>query len=775
MSLIYRWQKNKTVDQKKEAQLSKETGLPLVVIQLLMQRGLNDEDTIDKFLNPSVQSFHDPYLLHDMAKAVDRITTAIENNEKMIIYGDYDADGMTSTTIMKEAIESIGGQVDIFIPNRFKNGYGPSMVKYKEFVAAGYKLLITVDNGVTGFDEIKYAMDNGMDVVVTDHHGIPEKIPEAVAVVHPQYPGKEYPCPYLSGAGVAFKVASALLEEIPTDMLDLAAIGTVADVVNLVDENRAIVTFGLQQIQQGMRPGINALCKAANVDLRTFDEQGIGFQIAPRLNALGRMSDATVGVELLSTLDENRAQILAKKIDDLNTERKSKSAAIYKEAIIEAHKQINVGKKVLVIAGKDWHRGVIGIVAGNILRDTNCPTIVLGIDEHGDAVGSGRSPENFDLYQAMLKSKDLFEKFGGHKQACGLTIKQDKISKLSDELNSLDEAKKLDINSKPEAEYDLELSLDDVDMDLYKQITQLAPFGQSNPVPIIKLINFNNCQMGYLGKKSHDHLKLNLLGSGKKIESLGFGFGSYYPSVNQDDISAIYGTLNLNHFAGRTKLQFILADMDCDPSFNNIELGSTYYIDQRSLKSLRQDQIDPNVAYLFFHQKHLDKFQQNYSSANGVLINNDLPNFDKMVLLDRPRNLDEFNDFVQQTDMNGKLGLALQSKHPQYYSLLPNADTMRGTLKYLLTHRGLKVDDLQTVASYLGLSNNQIKLIIKVFSELNFVKIDSGFLKSPTPLPNHPLSDSTTYQKFYNFEEVNRYLIQPNFDDLVKYINKLKR
>ena len=331
--------------------LEKELGISRILATLLAQQGIDSTEQAKKFFEPSMEEIHDPTLLHDMDKAVERIEQAVEKQEQITIYGDYDADGITSTSLMYETLLSIGANVNYYVPNRFTDGYGPNMDAYQRLIDNGTQLFITVDNGVSGKNVIDKVMEAGVDVVITDHHELPADLPNAVAIVHPRYPGSNYPFPDLSGVGVAFKVAWALTGEFPVEELDLVAIGEIADVVNVTDENHALISYGIQQLRQGMRPGLAALMKLADIKANNLTDQDIGFGIAPRLNALGRIADANDGVKLLTSLDENESQKLAKEVDQANKERQNLVAEIMKEAEKQANSSANQQERTLLIVG----------------------------------------------------------------------------------------------------------------------------------------------------------------------------------------------------------------------------------------------------------------------------------------------------------------------------------------------------------------------------------------------------------------------------------------
>lgn len=407
---MYNWQLPKKTEMPIEfLQQCEKLNLNKTLARLLWQRGIQSEEALAEFLQPQIERLHDPFQLFEMEKVVERIQGAVLNGERIMVYGDYDADGITSTTIMTEALELLGADVSFYLPNRFKDGYGPNLAVYKEMIASGIQLIITVDNGVSGHEAIDYANEQGVDVIVTDHHELSKTLPNAFGIIHPRHPKGNYPFGELAGVGVAFKVACALLEEVPAEFLDLVAIGTVADMVSLTDENRILVTYGLKALQQTERLGLQALLKISGVDETKLDEQSIGFALAPRLNAIGRLADPNKAVTLLKTFDQSEAESLAKELDSINKERKSLVETITKEALalIEPEDDIHI------VAKQGWHEGVLGIVAGRILKETGKPALVLTIKEDGIAKGSGRSTDSLNMFEMLDSLRDLFTSFGG--------------------------------------------------------------------------------------------------------------------------------------------------------------------------------------------------------------------------------------------------------------------------------------------------------------------------------------------------------------------------
>lgn len=473
------WKLSETEPSESFLQMIRELKLSPFVGKLLWQRGYHEEKDINRFLHPKEQELHDPYLIHDMDKAISRIQEAVISGEKILVYGDYDADGITSATVMKETLELLGAEVEVFLPNRFEHGYGPNQSVYQEKIEEGIQLIITVDNGVAGNDAVAYAQQAGVDVIITDHHELPENLPDAYAIVHPRHPAGHYPFPDLAGVGVAFKVASALLEEPPAEFLDLVAIGTIADLVSLTDENRILVSLGIDAIHHSERIGLQALFEESGVKMRDADETTIGFSIAPRLNAIGRMGDPRPAVSLLATFDEEEASVQAKKLNEINEERK----AIVEQITQEALAMVNKENHIHLLVNRGWHEGVLGIVAGKIMNETGKPTLVLTLKEDGSAKGSGRSIEALNLFEMLDQMRDLFTYFGGHHAAVGLTMPSENVTILQEKMNQYIVDHQIDLMRGPELRIDEVLLPNEVTVERIDELKLLAPFGTDNPLP----------------------------------------------------------------------------------------------------------------------------------------------------------------------------------------------------------------------------------------------------------------------------------------------------
>lgn len=560
----FRWEQLSAADQTAVALSSKLNLHPLVVAYLTQQQKLTQPEAIEQFLKPTGAQLHDAHQLHDIDKAIEAIEAAVMANKKITVYGDYDVDGQTSTAIMYEALQTLGADVDYYVPSRFKDGYGPNLDRYKQLIAAGTQMIITVDNGVAGKEAVEYAEAHDVPVVITDHHELPDELPKATAIVHPRLPKDKpsYPFGGLCGAGVAFKVATALLESVPEEMLDLVALGTIADVMPLIDENRVLVYFGLKQLEQTERIGLQALLKNAKVT-GAITDQTVGYTIAPRLNSLGRLADANMGVELLTEIgDEAHAKELAAKVEELNQHRKQLTDEIYAAASKQV--QAHPDHEINVVAGPNWHQGVVGIVAARIQEETKRPTVVFGINEETHkATGSGRSIPGFDLFAALSSAKDLYDEFGGHAQACGLTLPADNLPQLQTKLDQYAKDAELAKVPLPKILVWGTLQLSEVNQALYDQLQVLAPFGEANKQPYFEFSGLRVSEVKQLSDGKHLSLTLqDVTNPRHTIKALAWNDGKYYPAISANPAALQFvGALAINEFRGKKYLQIIIQDM----------------------------------------------------------------------------------------------------------------------------------------------------------------------------------------------------------------------
>lgn len=476
------------------AALAAEVRLPAAVAQVLIARGFGDRASVEKFLNPQIDDLHDPFLLRDMDRAVARIEAAIARGERIEIHGDYDVDGVTSTVIVKKALELIGAEAGWHIPHRLHDGYGMQAAAVEEAAARGVRLIISVDNGIRAGAAIARGVELGVETVVTDHHLPETDLPPAVAVVNPNRVDCSYPNPNLCGAGVAFKLTHALLSRagwtreklhrVLESFLKLVAIATIADIVPLTGENRIIVKHGLSGLDNVRNPGLSALLAAAGFQNRVPDAGEVAFRIAPAINASGRMDTAGHAVRMFLTKDADEAAAIAQELFALNQERQAAERAVVNEIFAHCTETpLSDADAAVVFWGEGWHRGVAGIVASRVVHRFHRPAIVLGV-ENGVAHGSGRSIEEFHLLDALESMRELFTRFGGHAHAAGLTLPAESLEIFRERLRAYAAARLTPDDLRPLVEIDATIRLTDLGDPLWFALGQMAPFGMDNRAPI---------------------------------------------------------------------------------------------------------------------------------------------------------------------------------------------------------------------------------------------------------------------------------------------------
>ena len=761
---LINWEKRKNPTQEEIKKFAQEKNVDPVVAELLLERNITETNEVETFLNSNVDELQDPFGLHDMDKALEIIDEAIESESKIAIYGDYDADGVTSTSIMKLTLQKLGNKPIFYIPDRFKDGYGPNMDRYKFLADQGIDLLITVDNGVSGKDEIKYLKDRGIKVIVTDHHDLPKELPEADAIVHPSIPGAEYVCPYLSGAGVAFKIADALLGDEALQLIDLAAIGTVADSVALKGENRVIVTEGLKQMKANHHVGLSALLKKCKVKLSDISEEDIGFKIAPRINALGRLENASSGVELLTTGDESFAKEIVDETEGINARRQE----LVIEAFNDAQSQIAAQKDngVLVLKGNNWHQGILGIVASRAMDQENKPVLATQFDENSGVMkGSGRSPEGFNLFTALNKHHDLFTAFGGHAQACGFSIEEKQLDKLTELIQSEPAEQNFDPQAPVIKNYDLDLTVPDLNFDLIKKIQRLAPFGIGNPKPVIKLKNVSLTQSKSIGKDG-SHLKTQVSSQMHQVDAIGFGMFAKAQKMDTD-ICDVYGELGVNEWAGRKNLQLMLDDFQLSPEAIKVASLKKVYLDYRN-KRLSTEILNHFDNIVFFNETYYEAAKRSNVKAKLIKYDQECDG-NNILIYDRPHDIELFKNFIKENKTQ-HTALFFHTDLTARY-LKPDMVKMKTLLKYLYSHQNVRGDGMDLVANYLNLQKSDVDFYLKVFFELNFVKMEDGFVEKANASQQRELIESPTYLKRLQRNDVEKILIESNFDDLLSWMS----
>ncbi|HCC06595.1 MAG TPA: single-stranded-DNA-specific exonuclease RecJ [Clostridiales bacterium] len=610
-----------------------------IIQRLLYNRGIKGKENVEKFLNPTIAQFYDPYLLNDMDSAVTRIIEAVNINERVAIYGDYDVDGITSTSILYLYLKKLGASVDYYIPNRLEEGYGINKNALDILKDSGASLIITVDTGISALEQVEYAKMIGIEIIITDHHECQEIIPNAFAVINPKRPDSTYPFSDLAGVGVAFKLIHALAIKVGNvddiwEYLGIVAIGTVADIVPLTSENRVIAKFGFEKIKVTTNVGLRALLKEVGYKDTTNITSGfIGFILAPRLNAAGRIDDAKKCVTLFVTDDEEEASSIAKGLEKNNQDRQKLEQRILNEVIECVQNDERYSKsKAIVIAKEGWHHGVIGIVASKIVDKFYKPTILLNIED-GKATGSARSIAGFSIFECVGSGKEFLTKYGGHQMAAGLSLDMNNFENFRKEVECYAEETISTEMLVPKIKIEGELKDKDITINFIKNIEKLEPYGMGNSQP-----NFSFCgeieNFRLLGKES-SHLKLKIRQNNVIIDAIMFNSSEHFKKLDNEMDIMVAGNLQINEWNENIIPQIIIKDIkseicklyDVYNIFKSIEHGKLDEISCKKIKNLVCNVEELNISrtdcaqvYKYFHNKKKEgKVTENIDNIIGIL------------------------------------------------------------------------------------------------------------------------------------------------------------
>lgn len=541
--------------------IAEEHGISTLLAKILVNRGIVDSKQIKVFLEPQRHDFHNPFDMLDMGMAVNRIIEAINNKEKTIIYGDYDVDGITSITVLKKFLNERGLDVDYYIPNRLEEGYGLNKEAIEEIAKKGYKLMITVDCGISGVEEVELANSLGIETIITDHHEQLYVLPNAYAIINPKRRDNTYPFRGLAGVGVVFKVIQAISMKLNLDekeylkYLDIVCIGTISDIVPLVDENRVIAKLGLMLVKCTKNVGLKELIQESGY--KTIDSGMVSFGIAPRINACGRMGKQEEALELFLTDNPEKAKTITKRLNEYNTQRQETEKQIFEQAISELEKENLEEKSSIVLAGENWHHGVIGIVASRITEKFFKPTILICIEDD-IGKGSGRSVPGFDLHEALAQSSKYLEKYGGHEMAVGLSLKKENIQEFKNHFEEYAKSKGVK-DIVPIINVDSEITKKDINKATVEQIKLLEPFGEQNKQPLLIYKNLKIASIRALSEGKH--LKLMLKDENEIINAIGFNLGELSEEYLIGDKVDVVGTLEINAYNGQEQIQINLKDI----------------------------------------------------------------------------------------------------------------------------------------------------------------------------------------------------------------------
>ncbi len=554
-----------TYDYKNLEVLMNELNISEIMARVLINRGINTKEEAEEFLGSTLNSLHTPFDMLGMNKAILRVEQALKDKEKICIYGDYDVDGITSVALLCNFFKKYDLDVIYYIPNRLEEGYGLNIEAIKKLIQKEINLIITVDCGIRSVEEVKYANDAGVDTIITDHHKCGEYLPDAYAIINPNQSNCAYPFKHLAGAGIAFKLITALshrfsYEDDIMDMLDLVALATVADAVPLFGENRTIVKNGLETIKNTKNIGLSALLSVSNIDLSELNVYHLGFIIAPRLNAAGRLKDASIAVEMFTTDDFDKALEIAKELDELNTMRQNVESSMLDSALEIIDKEVDLKtERILVLENKAWHLGVLGIIASRITERFNKPSIIIATDG-GLGKGSARSINGLNIYEIISQCEEMLVKFGGHELAAGLTIEENLIGKFRSRINEIAVEMQGIKEQPPEVLVDYKLDNSDDLMSVFNDVKKLEPYGYGNPKPVFVYRNMGIKDKRTVGNEGK-HLSLKLFNGVNNIDAIGFNMGFMYNNIAVNQFIDIIFSVELNVWNGKESIQFFIKDI----------------------------------------------------------------------------------------------------------------------------------------------------------------------------------------------------------------------
>ncbi|HEY4553976.1 MAG TPA: single-stranded-DNA-specific exonuclease RecJ [Bacillaceae bacterium] len=762
----------KEADMAVSKKIAEELNIAPVVASLLVNRGIGDTEAANRFLHIEKEPFHDPFLLNDMEMAAARVRSAIEKGEHILVYGDYDADGVTSTSVMMTVLKDLGANADFYIPNRFTEGYGPNEAAFRTAAENGTDLIITVDTGISALKEAEIARELGMDLIITDHHEPGPILPEAYAIIHPKRPDSKYPFTDLAGVGVAFKFAHALYGTLPEHLLDLAAIGTIADLVPLHGENRLIAKKGLQHLAGTNRIGIRALCETAGANLAGLNEETVGFALAPRLNAAGRLDSADPAVELLMTEDRETAVRLAWQIDAMNKERQQLVSETSKEAIAIVEESFPPdGNKVIVVGQEGWNPGIIGIVASRLADAFYRPAIVLSYDsDTGLAKGSARSIPGFDLFKNLSANRDLLPHFGGHPMAAGMTLDIKNVDELRSRLNAAAEAQLTPEQLIPVTDLDAALDVGDISLESISQLGMLAPYGMSNPKPLIFVKPADVSGIRKIGG-NQTHLKLTLENAGHSLDAVGFGLGTMADHISPGSKLSAIGELSINEWNNMRKPQILLKD---------IAVTEWQLFDMRGHKQASNwipKLPEEDLIFVVFHESSMSMLREWGAYEKSLLIENEeqaknLGVDDKsLVLFDLPPNMPVLETLIKEKSP-ARIYAHFYKEQDDFFSTMPTRDHFKWYYAFLAKRKSFNVrlhgDELAKIR---GWSKSTVRFMSQVFFELGFVTINDGIITLNQTKLKRDLTEAPSYQQKKEMAVMEDELLYSPYQQLKKWFD----
>ena len=785
-----------------------------ILNQVLLNRDLDTKEKVNNFIKADFSKLRDPYLLTDLNKAVDRFIQAIENNEKIIIYGDYDVDGITSTSLFIRFFNDIKfTNFDYYIPNRLKEGYGLRMDSIKNIEINQFDLLITVDCGITAIKEVDFLNEQGLDVIITDHHKLSEKLPAAYAVVDPQREQSKY-YKVLAGVGVVFKLLQAVDNKLNLNIiknhLDLVTLGTVADIVELKNDNRIIVKEGLKVLKNTNKLGLKKLLSKLKLDDKKINPGQIGYIVAPPINAIGRMEDPDEGVKLLITNKEEEAEKISKKLISINRDRQKKEEKIYNKALKMIEKEDIKNQKPIVLSSRNWHRGVIGIVASRLVEKYYLPVILIAIGEDGVGHGSARSISKLDITEGLGYAKEFLDNYGGHSMAAGLSIKEENINKFRNKLN---EYIKESLNPEdfiPGIKVDSIIDVNKITHEFHKKLDLLKPYGVGNPRPKFLLSNIKLKNHYTVGKKNK-HLKIKLSNG---LSGICFNMGDIHHKIKDKKLDLVI-KVYLNNWRGKDEVEIRVEDINIrsDHTYFPITFQKNNYIiyDKRGIEKKYKylqglNKYQNKIAVFINGSKQIDKAREKLTELGIEVLENDWEKFKNnkkdLILFDKnfDTNIEIDTHLVMYSvpfSLNYLYEIINNFEHKMIHLIfnnqdlelneilinksLPDKSTIKNTYNLIQSNKKDKKNQKDEINNLIkrgiGINNKKVKKILAILNENDLIDINGDVVKiNAISEAELDLSNSVYYNNIINIKNQYKNLKkQLQAKDLFNFINNLTK
>ncbi|OAB34182.1 single-stranded-DNA-specific exonuclease RecJ [Paenibacillus glacialis] len=786
----YKWQPQ-AYDANASQQFAEVLSISPLLASLLITRGICTVEEANMFIKGNMDDLHDPFLLHGMKEAVPRILHAIDSEEHILVYGDYDADGVSSTSLMIHLMRHMGASFDIYIPHRSNEGYGLHNHAMDWAHQQGVSLMITVDTGISAVEQVAYANSLGIDVIITDHHEPPEVLPNAYALINPKLSVCSYPYKGLAGVGVAYKLCQALLGNPPMEWTELVAIGTIADLMPLTGENRILVRTGLASMRKSTFQGIQALLEVSGIVKETVTSTNIAFGMAPRINASGRLDHAGRAVSLLTTEDSTEALGLAHELDSLNKQRQKVVEDILQEALAQLALKIqNAGlPSVIVLAGKGWNVGVVGIVASKILERYYRPVLILGIDEEtGICKGSARSIPGLDMYAALTSCKHLMDHYGGHPAAAGMSLHIEQLSEFECALNQYAKSILIPEDLIPVVVADGEWKVSDLPISVIEEIELLQPFGMDNPIPRFIIRDIELRESRTMGR-DHNHLRLTMQQENSRLEAVAFGQGDLAELLTTGIPLDVIGELSINEWNGSRKLQLMLHDLAVsEPQVYDLRGVKEPDVEMNRFLQLMGPRLrgqstqigvlseENTLRDVRNHLKELSLwvYDKNggMTSANTVAEQDGKEDITTLFVLDAPQSPRQLDEMMTAYKSLRNIVL-LHAMDVREKLQVPDRELFK-KLYILLSRIGSKpVSERDVLSQISRQSSTSVRMLSKmmdVFEELSFIERSNGSITLVPKPPKKDLDDSLHFRELGNLAEMEQNLFYTNTMQLTNWM-----